>query len=87
MLKRRKFEYLADGLSDIGKGRPMPGVESRSMTFLVEKDGDVFACVVGAWPGRIVTVICGDDEQVVGRHFLIKFRQLAIKFFERFTIA
>ena len=43
--------------------------------------------VIGSFPGRIATVICTDDNQVVIVHFLEQLGQATVKILERFRIS
>ena len=65
-IESRKSKVVCNGLADVCKGFPAAKVRSRNDGVAVQEDGNVFAGVIGARPGRIVAVVGGDDEEVAG---------------------
>ena len=51
------------------------------------EDGNLLARVISATPRRIATVICGDDDEIVGCELRLQFLESAIERFERAGIA
>src|SRR6516225_5931111 len=86
VLERREAEMARQGLADIGKaGAP---AERTRCDFRPEgEDRDMLARVVAAAPGRITTVIGGDDGDVAGAQRGDEGRQHGIERFERGGIA
>ncbi len=85
----REFEaeVCGDGLADVGEGGAGAEVYAGTGGLAVDQQGRVFARVVGAGKGRIVSVIGGDHHQIVVAHRGFDLRQTRVEVFERSGVA
>jgi hypothetical protein len=77
----RELEMPRDGGADIGEAATH--TDRIAGPAVDEQDRHLLARMIGAGPGRIAAVICGDHKQVVIFEYIEQFRQPGIEIFQR----
>jgi hypothetical protein len=86
MGKGLKAKVAGQGLADIGKSRSLADF-LRSEARAERQDGHAFTGVIGAAPGRVTTVIAGDDDQIVAVQSSLQLWQAAVETLKSRSVA